>query len=171
MEENGRKKMAIIASQGNLDTAYPPFILASTGAASNMEVWIFFTFYGLPLLKKKIDAKIAPHANPAMPMKMPFGPKWFQKINWPMPNLLTSNIPGFQTMATAMMKKTFKNRGVASLEELREACIDMGVKMIGCQMTMDVFGFSRDEFIDEVDVGGAAMFLEYAAGADIQLFM
>lgn len=104
-------------------------------------------------------------------MKMPFGPKGFQNINWPMPNLLTSNVPGFQSMATSMMKQTFKNKGVASLEELREACIDMGVKMIGCQMTMDVFGFSRDEFIEEVDVGGAAMFLEYAAGADIQLFM
>lgn len=170
-EKGPWKKTAIIASQGNLDTAYPPFILGSTGAASNMEVCIFFTFYGLPLLKKKIDAQIAPHANPAMPMKMPFGPKGFQNINWPMPNLLTSNVPGFQSMATSMMKQTFKNKGVASLEELREACIDMGVKMIGCQMTMDVFGFSRDEFIEEVDVGGAAMFLEYAAGADIQLFM
>jgi len=171
MSENGRKKMAIIASQGTLDYAYPPFILASTAAASDIETQIFFTFYGLPLLKKKIEAKIAPHANPAMPMKMPFGPKGFQNISWPMPNFLMTNMPGFETMATSFMKKTFKNKGVATIEELREMCLDSGVTMIGCQMTMDVFGFSKDEFIDGVEVGGAATFLEYAAGADIQLFI
>ena len=70
-----------------------------------------------------------------------------------------------------MMKKTIKNKGVASIEELRGICIESGVKMIGCQMTMDVFGFSRDEFIDGVEVGGAATFLEFAADSDIQLFI
>jgi len=69
------------------------------------------------------------------------------------------------------MKKTFKNKGVASVEELRDICIESGVKMIGCQMTMDVFGFSKDEFVDGVEVGGAATFLEFAADSDIQLFI
>jgi peroxiredoxin family protein len=80
-------------------------------------------------------------------------------------------VPGFETFATSMMKKTFKANGVATIEELREMCMDSGVKMIACQMTMDVFGFSKDEFIDGVEIGGAAMFLEYAAGADIQMFI
>ena len=166
-----QKKMALIASQGTLDWAYPPFILASTAAAMDMEVQIFFTFYGLTLLKKDIKAKVAPATNPAMPMKMPFGPKGFQDFEWPMPNVLMGNMPGFETMATSLMKQTFKNQGVATIEELREMCVESGVKLIGCQMTMDVFGFEKEEFIDGVDVGGAATFLEYAADADIQLFV
>ena len=69
------------------------------------------------------------------------------------------------------MKQTFKNKGVSSIEELREICLESGVKMIGCQMTMDVFGFSKEDFIDGVEVGGAATFLEFAADSDIQLFV
>ena len=171
MSEERPKRMALITSQGTLDWAYPPFILASTAVAMEMEVAVFFTFYGLTLLKKKIVAKVAPQANPAMPMKMRFGPKSFQNIEWPMPNVLMGNVPGFETMATSMMKETFKNKGVASIEELREICVESGVRMIGCQMTMDVFGFSKEDFIDGVELGGAATFLEFAAESDIQLFI
>ena len=172
IEKNGQdKRMALIASKGTLDWAYPPFILASTAAAMEMEVAVFFTFYGLTLLKKDIKAKVAPHTNPAMPMKMPFGPQGFQNFEWPMPNLLMGNMPGFETVATSLMKKTFKNKGVATIEELRAICIESDVKLIGCQMTMDVFGFSKDDFIDGVDIGGAATFLEFASEADIQLFI
>lgn len=170
--KNGQeKRMALIASKGTLDWAYPPFILASTAAAMEMEVAVFFTFYGLTLLKKDIEAKVAPHTNPAMPMKMPFGPQGFQNFEWPMPNLLMGNMPGFETVATSLMKKTFKNKGVATIEELRAICIESDVKLIGCQMTMDVFGFSKDDFVDGVDIGGAATFLEFASEADIQLFI
>ena len=165
------KKMALIASKGTLDWAYPPFILASTAAAMDMEVSVFFTFYGLTLLKKDIKAKVAPATNPAMPMMMPFGPQGFQNIEWPMPNVLMGNVPGFETMATSMMKQTFKNKGVATIEELRDICIESDVKLIGCQMTMDVFGFEKDDFVNGVDVGGAATFLEFAAESDIQLFI
>ena len=165
------KKMALIASKGTLDWAYPPFILASTAAAMDMEVSVFFTFYGLTLLKKDIKAKVAPATNPAMPMKMPFGPKGFQNFEWPMPNVLMGNVPGFETMATSLMKQTFKNKGVATIEELRDICIESDVKLIGCQMTMDVFGFEKDDFVDGVDIGGAATFLEFAAESDIQLFI
>ena len=171
MSEERPKRMALITSQGTLDWAYPPFILASTAVAMEMEVAVFFTFYGLTLLKKKIVAKVAPQANPAMPMKMPFGPKGFQNIEWPIPNVLMGNVPGFETMATSMMKETFKNKGVASIEELRGICVESGVRMIGCQMTMDVFGFSKEDFIDGVELGGAATFLEFAAESDIQLFI
>ena len=171
MEEKRAKRMALIASKGTLDWAYPPFILASTAVAMEMEVAVFFTFYGLTLLKKRITAKVAPQTNPAMPMKMPFGPKGFQEVEWPMPNMLMGNMPGFETMATSLMKETFKNKGVATIEELREICIESGVKLIGCQMTMDVFGFSQSDFVEGVDIGGAATFLEFAADADIQLFI
>ena len=171
MGENGTKRMALIASKGTLDRAYPPFILASTAVAMEMEVAVFFTFYGLTLLKKRIKASVSPAGNPAMPMKMPFGPEGFQNLSWPIPNIVSGNVPGFETVATSLMKKTFKNKGVATVEELRDICLESGVKLIGCQMTMDVFGFKKDDFIDGVDIGGAATFLEFAADADIQLFV
>ncbi len=171
MSDDGTKKVALIASQGTLDWAYPPFILASTAAALDMEVAVFFTFYGLPLLCKDLKAKVSPHANPAMPMKMPFGPKGFQDFQWPIPNAVSGVVPGFDTFATSMMKKQFKNKGVATIEELREACVELEVKLIACQMTMDVFGFKREDFIDGIDLGGAATFLEFAADSDVSLFI
>jgi len=169
--EHKPKKLALIASQGTLDWAYPPFILATAAAAMDWEVSIFFTFYGLPLLKKDFKASVSPASNPAMPMKMPFGPEGFKNFNWPMPNMLMGNMPGFEAMATTMMKKTFKDKGVATVEELRDMAIEMDVKMIGCQMTMDVFGFKKEEFIDEAEIGGAATFLEFAADSNVSLFV
>jgi peroxiredoxin family protein len=166
-----KKKMALIASQGTLDWGYPPFILASTAAAMDMEVKVFFTFYGLPLLKKKLKAKVTPTGNPAMPMKMPFGPKFFQNIDWSIPNAVSGNVPGFDTVATSLMKKTFKKKGVATIEELREMCVLLGVDLIACQMTMDVFGFKEEDFIEGINYAGAAAFLDFAAEADIQLFI
>lgn len=172
IEENKTPTMAIIATKGTLDWAYPPFILASTGAALGWDVKIFFTFYGLLLLKKDIGALVSPLGNPAMPMKMPFGPKWFQNIEWPMPNLIMAGIPGFEKVATGLMKQTFKNKGVASIDELRSLSIEAGVQMIACQMTVDVFGFSQDDFIPEVkDYVGAASFLPTARNADVCLFI
>jgi peroxiredoxin family protein len=132
---------------------------------------VFFTFYGLTLLKPELTVAVSPLGNPAMPMKMPFGPVGFQNINWQMPNLLIANVPGFERLATDLMKRTFHNKGVATIEELREACINFDVRLIGCQMTMDVFGFKREDFIPQAEIGGAATFLEYAADADIQLFI
>jgi peroxiredoxin family protein len=170
-KENGVRRLALIASKGTLDWAYPPFILASAAASMDWEVGVFFTFYGLPLLKKKLGAAVSPVGNPAMPMKMPFGPEGFQKINWPMPNLLMSNLPGFETVATNLMKQTFKKKGVATVQELRDACIEMEVRLIGCQMTMDVFGFKKADFIPQAEIGGAATFLQYAADADVSLFI
>jgi peroxiredoxin family protein len=164
------KRLALIASRGTLDYAYPPLILASTAASMGWDVGIFFTFYGLPLLLKSIEAEVSPLGNPAMPMKMPFGPQGFQSINWPIPTAMMS-VPGFNALATTLMKQTFKNKGVATIPELRAMCVDLGVNMIACQMTMDVFGFDREDFIPECNVGGAATFLEYAADADVQLFV
>jgi peroxiredoxin family protein len=153
------KRMAIIASKGALDMAYPPLILASTAAALDYEVQVFFTFYGLTLLRRDLsDVKISPLANPAMPMPLP------------MP-VLVSALPGMETMATTMMKQKLKKHGVASLEELRSACLEAGVKLIACQMTLDLFEFDKSEFIDGIEYGGAATFLEFAGKADVTLFI
>lgn len=166
------KKMAIIASKGTLDWAYPPFILGSTAAALGYEVQIFFTFYGLQLLKKDLSfLKVSPLGNPGMPMKMPFGPKWFRNINWNIPNVVQAVVPGFEALATVLMKKTIKDKGVASIPELRDLCQEAGVKMIACQMTVDLFGMQPAEFIDGIEYGGAALFLGFAGEADITLFM
>lgn len=164
------KRLALIASKGTLDWAYPPLILASTAGAMGWEAGIFFTFYGLPLLLKDLQAEVTPLGNPAMPMKMPFGPQGFQSINWPIPTAMMA-APGFNALATTLMKQTFKNKGVASIPDLRAMCVETGVKFIACQMTMEVFGFKRDDFIPECEVGGAATFLAYAAEADVQLFV
>jgi peroxiredoxin family protein len=153
------KKLALIASKGTLDWAYPPFILASTAAALDYEVSIFFTFYGLTLLKKDVsDLKVSPLGNPAMPMPLP------------MPTLVQA-LPGMESMATMMMKQKIADKGVASIEELREICLESGVKLIACQMTMDLFGFKREEFIDGIEIGGAATFFEFAGESDVNLFI
>ncbi len=164
--------MSIIATKGTLDWAYPPFILGSTAAALGWDVSIFFTFYGLNLLKKDIgDLKVSPLGNPGMPMKMPFGPDWFKSLNWNIPNLLQAGIPGFESVATLLMKQTIKNNGVATIEELRSLSREADVKFIACQMTVDLFGFSHDDFIDGLDYAGAATFLPVAQKSDVSLFM
>ncbi len=171
-EENKTPSMTIIATKGTMDWAYPPFILASTAAALGWDVSIFFTFYGLNLLKKNLDLEVSPLGNPAMPMKMPYGPQWLQNLNMTIPNALMSTVPGFEKMATAMMKKTTENKGVASIEELRSLCLEADVKMVACQMTVDLFSYKQDEFIDEVgDWIGAASFLPEAQRSDVSLFI
>jgi len=165
--------MTIIATKGTLDWAYPPFILSSTAAALGWDVSIFFTFYGLQLLKKDIsDLKVSPLGNPGMPMKMPFGPDWFKRIDWNIPNLVQAGIPGFEAFATSLMQQTIKSKGVVGIAELRSLCLEAGVNMIGCQMTVDLFGFTHEDFIPEVkEYCGAATFLPLAQEADVTLFV
>lgn len=155
------KKLAIIATKGSLDWAYPPFILASTAAALGYETEIFFTFYGLQLLKKKLDLQVTPLGNPGMPMPMGMD-KWFP--------VLGLALPGMQGMMTTMMKKKMASKGVADLEELRSLCIEAEVKLIACQMTVDLFDLSPNDFID-VEFAGAARFFEFAGESDICLYI
>ena len=172
LEANKTRKLSIMVTKGTLDWAYPPFIMGATAAAMEWDVTLFFTFYGLALLKKDLKPTISPLGNPAMPMKMPFGPPWFQNIEWNMPNLVMAGIPGFESLATSLMKQTLKNKGVAPLEDLRAACIETGVKLVACQMTVDLFGWKPDEFIPEIDDwAGAATYLTSAQDADITLYV
>jgi peroxiredoxin family protein len=152
------KKLAIIATRGSLDWAYPPFILGSTAAALGYEVQIFFTFYGLQMLKKNMDLKVTSLGNPGMPMPMP------------MPVMLQA-LPGMQSMMTSMMKAKMKKKGVADLAELRDLCLEAEVKMIACQMTVDLFDFKQSDLIDGIEYGGAATFFEFAGESDVNLFM
>ena len=171
-EEHRTPRLSIMVTKGTLDWAYPPFILGTTAAALGWDTSLFFTFYGLALLKKDLNPNISPLGNPAMPMKMPFGPKWFQDIEWKMPNLLMAGVPGFENLATSLMKMTVKNRGIATIQELRELCIEAGVKLVACQMTVDLFGWKKEDFIPEVsEWAGAATYLGTAKGADITLFI
>jgi peroxiredoxin family protein len=164
--------LTIIATKGTLDMAYPPFILASTAAALGWEVSVFFTFYGLNLLKRELDLKVSPLGNPAMPMKLPEGPAWLRGKELPVPTSVMSLMPGFEGMATSMMRKTMDSKGIARIEELRGLCIEADVKLIACQMTVDLFDYAKDDFIPEIaEWVGAASFLPRALKADVNLFV
>jgi peroxiredoxin family protein len=154
------RKAAFIASKGTLDWAYPPLILATTAAASGMDASVFFTFYGLNIIHKDYEhkLKVSPVGNPAMPMPVP------------MPNIVTV-LPGMGPMATHMMKSMFEGKHVATIRELLESAQELGVRLIACQMTMDVFGYTQDDFIDGVEFAGAAAFLGEARGAHVTLFV
>jgi peroxiredoxin family protein len=156
MPEETAKRLAIIAAHGTMDAAYPPFILATAGAAMDMEVAIFFTFYGLTILKKgAVDKlRVPPIANPAMPI--------------PIPNII-GMLPGMTAMATMMMNKWMAKAKVAKLSELLGLSKELGVRLIACQMTMDVMGIKKDDLIDGLEYGGAATFLEFAGHSAITL--
>ena len=153
-----QKRMAIVASKGTLDMAYPPLILATTAAAMEIECSIFFTFYGLDIINrnKNKNLRVPSLANPAMPV--------------PVPNIL-GVLPGMRAMATMMMKSWMAKVNVPSIEDLLSIAVESGVKLIGCQMTMDVMGVKKEDLIEGVEVCGAAAFLEYASDADITLFV
>ncbi|HEW98343.1 MAG: peroxiredoxin family protein [Candidatus Parabeggiatoa sp. nov. 3] len=152
------KKLAIIATKGSLDWAYPPFILASTAAALGYETQIFFTFYGLVLLKKKLNLQVTSLGNPAMPMPMPV-PVFMQAM------------PGMQAMMSSMMKAKMKKKGVASVEELRDLCLEAEVKMVACEMTVQLFDFDKKDFIDDIEYAGATTFFQFAGESDISLYI
>jgi peroxiredoxin family protein len=155
------KRLAIIAEHGTLDAAYPPFILATAAVAMDMEAAIFFTFYGLEILKKgKVDKlQVSPIANPAMPQPV---------SGISIPNIL-GMLPGMTAVATGMMNGWMRKANVAKLSELMEIAVEMDVRMIACQMTMDVMGIKKEDLIDGIEIGGAATFLEFASEDAITL--
>lgn len=159
-EDKKKKRMAIIASKGTLDMAYPPLILASTAVAMDVEVGIFFTLYGVDIVNKRKNAhlKVAPIANPAMPSPVPF------------PNIL-GVLPGMTSMGTAMMKMMIKKIKWPTVPELLDICVESGVKMIACTPTLEMTGLGKEDLIEGVEVGGAAEFLDFALDADTTLFI
>ncbi|QID33337.1 DsrE/DsrF/DrsH-like family protein [Pampinifervens florentissimum] len=167
------ERLAIIATKGTLDMAYPPLILASTAASLGIETAIFFTFYGLNIIHKKKmhELKIAPIGNPAMPMAFP--PSMQNPVTnaissiFPGPPQIMGIIPGMTDLMSFMMKKTIKEHGVADIPELIEACKEAEVKLIPCQMTMELFGYKYEDLIDGLEPpAGAATFMNYVLEAD-----
>jgi peroxiredoxin family protein len=161
MSGDTAKRLAIIAAHGTLDAAYPPLILASAGCSMDMESAIFFTFYGLEILKKgNVDKLQVPAiANPAMPQPVP---------GISVPNII-GVLPGMTAVATAMMNSWMKKANTPKLSELLEMAMECGVRIIACQMTMDVMGIKKEDLIDGIEIGGAATFLGFASENAITL--
>jgi peroxiredoxin family protein len=154
------RRAAIIASKGTLDWAYPPLILANAAAAAGMQVSMFFTFYGLNIIHRDFEKKLKvdPVGNPAMPMPVP------------MPDLITG-MPGMVTMASKMMRSRFKKNNVATIRTLLDSARELEVRLIACQMTVDVFDYAPEEFIDGIEFGGAAAFMSEARRSEVNLFI
>jgi peroxiredoxin family protein len=154
------RKASIIASKGTLDWAYPPLILATTAAAAGMDTGVFFTFYGLNIIHKDAarKLKVDPVGNPAMPMPMPI------------PDIVSA-MPGMVPLASRMMRSRFATHHVATIAELLDAARDVGVRLIACQMTMEVFGYTEGDFIDGVEFAGAAAFMSQARRSHVTMFI
>ncbi len=172
-EERGRKnknkkrRLALVVSKGSLDMAYPPLILATTAASLGWEVGVFFTFYGLDILHKRRAAKlkIAPLGNPAMP------PLFENKtIELRAPNLL-GIVPGATALATSLMKQRMKKAKMPTVIELLELAKHSDVKLYACTTTMGVMGVREKDLIEGTSCLGAAAFLDFAADADVSLFI
>ncbi|GGL64647.1 DsrE/DsrF/DrsH-like family protein [Halocalculus aciditolerans] len=155
--EDGTKKMSIIATKGTLDMAYPPLILASTAAAFGWEVTVFHTFWGLELLheERSKHLQLSSVGNP----------------NLPVPNLLGA-LPGMDRVTTRMMENRIAENDTASVEELVETSLEMGVDLQACQMTVDLLDYDKADFYDGVTTGvGAASAITDLAEADVQLLV
>ena len=159
-KESRRKRLAMaVVSKGTIETAYAALILATTAAALDMEVGVYFSFFGLNILKKgnQDSLKVVPLGNPAMPI--------------PIPNIV-SVLPGMTALATMMMKRDIKKKKIATIPELMQIAIESGVKLWPCQMAMDMFNLKKEDLIGGLpEPVGAATFLEYAGEADITLFI
>lgn len=156
--EQRRKRLALVASKGTLDQAYPPLILATTAASLGWEVGIYFTFYGLDILHRDRfeKLKVASLANPAGPIKVP--------------NVLGA-VPGATAAATKVMKGWMKKSQMPELPEFVEMAQGLGVTFFACATTMGVMGVDEADLIEGCDIAGAAAFLDFAASADVQLFV
>src|SRR6266567_3045526 len=154
------RKAAIVASKGTLDWAYPPLILASSAAAIGMDASVFFTFYGLNIIHKDAakKLKVDPVGNPAMPMPVRI------------PDIVSS-LPGMVPMASAMMRAKFAKNNVATIRQLLDTAQEAGVRLIACQMTVDVFGYQPSDFIDGVEFAGATAYMAQARRAHVTMFI
>ncbi len=152
-------RLAIIASKGSLDMAYPPLMMAAQALRKGWEVGVFFTFYGLQILRPEEERRlrISPVGNPAMPMRMP---------------ALVAALPGMEAMATTMMNRDLDRHGVPPVQDLIEELIEGGAKLFPCGFTIDVFGYESDGFIEGVEPAcGSPDFLEFAKDADTTVFV
>lgn len=157
---DGKGKTLILFSD-DLDKALATFVLANGAAATGQKTTIFFTFWGLNVLKKQIK----PHVQ-----KDIFG-RMFDKMLPSDSRKLHLSKMSMCGIGDRMMRHLMKRKGIDSLESLRQQALDNGVEFIACQMSMDVMGIQREELLDEVSVGGVATYMERAEQANVNLFV
>ena len=151
----------IIVFSGDLDKVLASFIIANGAAAMGRPVTMFFTFWGLTVLRKAKKQAVK-----KTPMEAMFGamlPRGSEKLK-----LSRMNMGG---MGTAMMKKIMNDKNVNSLEELIQSAIRQGVKIVACTMSMDVMGIKKEELIDGVELGGVGAYLADAEESNVNLFI
>lgn len=156
----GRGKTLILFSD-DLDKALATFVLANGAAATGQKVTVFFTFWGLNVLKKVQKPKVK---------KDIFGKMFGMMLPSSSLKLKLSKMNMFG-MGSRMMRFLMKQKGVDSLESLRSQALAQGVEFIACQMSMDMMGISREELLDEVTIGGVATYMERADKANVNLFI
>jgi peroxiredoxin family protein len=155
-----KKKLAMVVFSGDMDKLFAAFSIATGAAASNMEVTMFFTFWGLRALKKKA------RTGKSLMGRL-LGLYYGGDINRSSPSKM-----GFGGLGRWMFKKMMKAKKVPTLLEMRQTALDLGVKLYGCQMSMEVMEIHREKMIDEVtQCVGVATFLEQAQLADVTLFV
>jgi Uncharacterized conserved protein len=159
-EELPENRVSIIVFSGDLDKVLPAFIIATGAAAMGMQVSLFFTFWGLNALKKRRDLSGKGFLEKLFALMTPVGTEGLgvSKMN-------------FFGIGAKLLRTLMKQKQVASLEELAQMAQDMGVKIIACQMSMDVLGITKDELWDGIEVGGVAAFLADATKSKITLFI
>jgi peroxiredoxin family protein len=155
-----KDKMTIILFSGEMDKAIAAFTLATTAAASGMEVSIFFTFWGLNVLKRK---KFAISGKQDIMQKM---------FNFMSTKTLPTSRLNMFGMGPWMMKKLMKKSGMASLEDLMRAAKDLKVKYIACTTSCGILGVTKEDLIDDVDeFAGASVYLAEAVNSKVNLFI
>ncbi len=159
-EELPDNRVSIIVFSGDLDKVLPAFIIATGAAAMGMQVSLFFTFWGLNALKKRRDLSGKGFLEKLFALMTPVGTEGLgvSKMN-------------FFGIGAKLLRTLMKRKQVASLEELAQMAQEMGVKIIACQMSMDVLGITKDELWDGIEVGGVATFLADATKSKITLFI
>ena len=160
MAEEKKKKLSMVVFSGDMDKLFAAFSIATGAAASNMDVTMFFTFWGLRALKKKTST------GKTFLGRM-LGRMYGGDISRSNPSKMS-----FGGIGRWIFKKMMKAKNVPSLSQLRQTAVDLGVRLYGCQMSMDVMEIPQDRMIDEVaSCVGVAFFIEQAQQSDITLFV
>jgi peroxiredoxin family protein len=163
-DNNGNRHIAFICSKGNLDMAYPALIMGWAALGNGVDVSIFFTFWGLDMIRKdRVDhLEIPPIGNASMKMSMMGVPG-----NIGIPQFM-GGLPGMTPFATALMKSKMKKLEVPPVREYLQMLMDAGAKLYPCKMTCDMFDLKQDDFIDGVGkVLTASDFIDLTPGAQI----
>ncbi|GIV11619.1 MAG: hypothetical protein KatS3mg020_1110 [Fimbriimonadales bacterium] len=158
--QSPENRLSMVVFSGDLDRVLAAFVIASGAAASGMEVSMFFTFWGLTALRQKRESR---------------GKTFFQRLmGWMTPvgtrGLGVSKM-NFGGISAKMLRSMMRQQGVPQIEEMAQMARDLGVRIVACQMSMDVMGIHKEELLDGIEVGGVATFLGDATKSKATLFI